>query len=188
MPFFIARTASTLFLFALLALSFATKAQTFSTDTGTAMVHGGNGMTDYTGESHQLKGTIDASKKEVDFSLELETLKTGISKRNEHMYSALGTDEHPKAHFEGKYEGSLPDPGDQRKVTVDGRFKIHGVEKEIPVTGLVKNEGGRLMVVATFSIKITEYGIDRPGFWPMKVNDEHEIEVRSVLKKESAES
>jgi polyisoprenoid-binding protein YceI len=159
-------------------------AQVYSTEEGHAEVYGENSMTSYTGTSDQLEGWIDLSSGELAFELELETLKTGIDMRDRHMYDALETDSFPTARFEGRLLNEPPDEGEMGAATVEGTFTIHGESKEIEVTGVMGRLDGRIELEASFSIKITEYGMERPGFSFTSVRDKHEIDVEAQLTPE----
>lgn len=159
-------------------------AQVYSTEDGHAEVYGENSMTSYIGSSDQLEGRIDLSSKELSFELELETLKTGIELRDDHMYDALETDDFPEARFEGRLLSDPPKEGEMKSVTAKGTFTIHGESKDIEVSGVMGRIDGRLEVEASFSIKITEYGMERPGFSFTSVRDEHEIDLEAQLTQE----
>ncbi len=156
-------------------------AQVFKADTGHAEVKGTNGMSSYTGVSDQLRGTINLKKQSANFHLPLKTLKTGISMRDRHMRSTLETDKYPEAHFKGKIISEFPKPGNSSQVTVNGVFTIHGETHPIQVAGKVTQKNQKIRVKASFPLNITDYGMERPGFWFAKVNDKHTITINITL-------
>ncbi len=165
-------------------LSFGLNAQVFKTDTGHAEVKGSNGMADYTGVTNQLNGTVNLNTDSVNFQLPLKSLKTGNSLRDNHMLSTLEAKKFPKAQFSGKIIGDFPQSDNSKKVTVKGNFSIHGQTKTIKVTGKVNRTARTLKIKDSYPIKITAYGMERPGFWFTKINDKHTIKVNVVLNKE----
>lgn len=169
------------FLALITLLSSDLKAQVFKTDTGYAEVKGGNGMTSYTGKSRQIQGTINMNKGSVNFQLPLKTLKTGNSVRDGHMRNTLETEDHPKTEFSGQIVNEFPETGQRKKITVKGNYTIHGVTKPMKVKGSVQRKEGQVQVKAEFPIKITEYGMEPPGFWFTEVNDKHTISIRVTL-------
>lgn len=160
------------------------EAQTYVTEKGYAKVKGGNAMTSYVGFSPKLEGELDLESGELAFELPLESLKTGIERRDQHMYETLETEEHPKARFEGEMLDEPPGPGEKGNVTVEGRFTIHGKSKTIEVSGTMDRSGDAMKVEAAFSIMITEYGMERPGWSFASVRDEHRIEVEAELSEQ----
>ncbi len=160
------------------------KGQIFKADTGYAEVKGTNGITSYTGKSNQLQGTINMKKGSVNFTLPLKTLKTGNSIRDNHMLNTLEADKFPKTKFSGEVRGNFPKNGRSKKVTAKGQYTIHGETKTIKVEGTIQNKGNQLRVKAEFPIKITAYGMEKPGFWFAEIHDKHKIAIRVTLMKE----
>jgi polyisoprenoid-binding protein YceI len=174
----------TVFVVMFLSLSGGLKAQVFKTDSGHAEVKGSNGMVDYTGVTKQLKGTVNLNTDSINFQLPLKTLKTGNSLRDDHMLSTLEAEKFPKAKFSGKIISDFPGAGESEKVTVKGSFTIHGQTKTIKVSGKVKRTAKLLKIKGAYPLKITEYGMERAGFWFTKINDKHTIKVNVTLNKE----
>jgi polyisoprenoid-binding protein YceI len=170
--------------FLIILLSPGLQAQVFKTDTGHAEVKGSNGMADYTGVTDQLKGTVNLNTDSVNFQLPLKTLKTGNSLRDDHMLSTLEAEKFPKAKFSGKIITDFPETNNSRKVTVKGDFTIHGQTKTIKVSGKVGRSNKTLQIKGGYPLKITTYGMERPGFWFTKINDKHTIKVNVTLNKE----
>jgi polyisoprenoid-binding protein YceI len=118
----------------------------------------------FTGKSSSLKGLIDFDKNLLDFYLDLNTLKTGIGLRDRHMReNYLETDKFPFAEFTGKLE-SLPilEEGKQIEVMAIGKFKIHGVEKDLKVPGILTKKNKQLNLQANFSILLGDFDIAVP--------------------------
>lgn len=158
-------------------------AQTYATSSAHAEVHGSISVApNYKGTSDQLEGTINLEKGTLDFSVLLKTLKTGNSTRDKHMYGALEVSKYPKVTFEGTIEGLNPKLGEKQKVTVAGAFTLHGQTKHLEIPGTVERTAGGLKFTASFSIMITDYGIERPSKLFLTVDDKHIIEVSGTAK------
>lgn len=163
----------------------ASYAQTFSTSSGHAEVHGTASVApDYTGVSDQLQGTIDVNNNTVDFQLRLETLTTGNSRRDKHMYEALETSRFPFAGFKGELRGFNENIKRRQQVTAAGNFTIHGQSKYFEIPGTLEQTPEGLRFSASFSIYITNFGIERPSFLFAEVDDIHRIEVSGVATEE----
>lgn len=152
--------------------------QTYSTENAHAEVKGKAPGKPYTGVSDQLKGSYNTKTGEVEFSIELETLKTDKKLRDKHMYDALETSEHPKATFKGKVDKDFDPKGKgEQKINLQGTFTIHGESKEVKIPGTLTKDGDNINFFAEWPINITEYGIEPPKFLSIKVEPEHTISV-----------
>ncbi|GAL85303.1 hypothetical protein MYP_2532 [Sporocytophaga myxococcoides] len=159
-------------------------AQTFTTESGHAEFKAKASLNSYTGNSNQLKGTINLKQKTVYFSVPFESIDTGIKKRNKHMKELIETDKYPNAEFEGKIISDLNAEKDgSQKVTVKGNFKMHGVSREITVEGSLRRNGDKLTAEAEWKVLITDYKITPPKIFGNKVQDEHTIIIKTDLEK-----
>ena len=76
-------------------------------------------------ESGELKGT------DLYFEVDLNTVDTGIGLRNRHMReNYLHTDKYPKTSYTGKIVEVNKIDDKHYKVKADGKFKVHGIEKD----------------------------------------------------------
>lgn len=157
--------------------------QVFRTYGSDAKVQGATSMSSYTGETDQLKGTINLNADTVYFELPLKTIKTGIKLRDKHMREALEVKKFPKTRFSGQIITGSPQKGETVTSTVKGDYTIHGVTKQIEVTGTVEWKDDQLIVNASFSINITDYGIERPTVMFVSVYDKHEISIDATLNR-----
>ena len=101
-------------------------AQAFRTDAGLAEFTSSVPLHTFTGISGRLAGRIDLGDGTVDFYVDLETLETGIGKRDRDMRRALEADRWPFASF----YGTLVSPFDStstelQPVRVRGMFSVH---------------------------------------------------------------
>ena len=86
--------------FVLLSLSFSVmpaQAQKYGTQRGTVQFTSRVPLHTFTGTSDYLSGEIDLENRSVDFFVDLETLRTGIGRRDRDMRDALETDDYPFA-------------------------------------------------------------------------------------------
>jgi len=143
------------------------------------------------GKTNVIAGsiTVDPSNISADaggiLQCDLQTLKTGIDMRDEHMRDRyLHTEKYPYAYFELKSVSGLPaslQPGTAYQGTAIGYFYIHGGKRQItaPLTVTLHKLGDTqsLTTKATFTIKLDDYGIERPKAIFMKLAETIEIEV-----------
>lgn len=162
------------------------KAQVFKTEKGTVEFLSKASLNEFTGESGSLNGLVDLDKNLLDFFVDLNTVQTGIGLRDRHMReNYLETKKYPFAEFTGKIE-SLPamTEGQSREVIAKGKFKIHGVEREISVPGkltLVSNT--EIKLEAQFKVLLSDYKIDIPSVVFYELSEEQVVTIKATLKK-----
>jgi len=181
-----------IFLSSLLLLTFLTfssgeaYAQTYVADDGYVEFISSAPLLEFKGKSNHLTGMIDLDENLVDFYVDLTTLDTGINLRNSHMRdSYLETDDYPFAEF----TGGLVTPYDLQKdakqeVVAAGKFKIHGVEREIEITGMLEKTADGLHLKASWILLLEDYDIRRPQVVFYELAQEQEVSISITLKQD----
>jgi polyisoprenoid-binding protein YceI len=163
------------------------QAQQYSTEKGQVRFLSKASLNEFTGESKSLKGLIDLEKNLVDFFLDLNTLKTGISLRDKHMReNYLETGKYPFAEFTGKLETAPSFTTTFQNVRVKGIFKIHGIEKEVVIVGEIRMlPTEHLELKAQWVISLEDYNIDIPKlvFYELATEQKVSIDVILIPKK-----
>jgi polyisoprenoid-binding protein YceI len=161
-------------------------AQAYQTQTGKAVFLSDAPLRSFEGVSEKLHGLVDLEQNLLDFYLDLNTLKTGISLRDKHMRdNYLETKKYPFAEFTGKIkesltERSLPE-GQAVKVTATGTFKIHGVARTIDVPGTLTRKGNTLLLQASFKVLLTDHQIEKPSLVGFELADEQVVTITASL-------
>jgi len=120
------------------------------------------------------------------FEVELNSLDSGVGKRDRDMYEILQTDKWPKAVFKGEIASCEPIDSmvTAYRGTVKGRMSLHGVEREMEVPGTIVMEGDRPKVVSSFTLQLADYNIEAPSLVAfVKVSQEIAIAVSCYLKR-----
>lgn len=139
------------------------------------------GLVTINGESETpCEGNLGTNKedlKESKIVLNLEKLDTGISLRNRHLKEKyLEVDKYPNATLTKieaiKYAEQMKGLSEETKF--QGLLELHGVKKSI--IGKYKIVDGK-KVIATFEIKLSDYGIEIPSFMGITVVDKVDIQV-----------
>ncbi|MEQ8715136.1 MAG: YceI family protein [Cyclobacteriaceae bacterium] len=157
--------------------------QVYTTQNGKAKFGASMPFNSYKGESDQLQGNINLETGVVEFSLPVKSIKTGIDKRDEHMYELLRAEENPEVIFKGKLQGKYDLQRGKQTVKVRGRFTLASSTRQVTIEGTLKPEGENLHLSADWSLMITDYGLERPNITFVKVDDKHDLEIYVVLKK-----
>jgi polyisoprenoid-binding protein YceI len=144
----------------------------------------------FKGESRALKGTIELDLrakqlKKVHILLPADSIKTGMGKRDSHMYDKyLETDKYPIITFKAQ---NVPfDVATGSKAVIEGTFAIHGVEKPVKMEFTVKSIGPNdFMIDSEFELNIEDYGIKQPKFMVVKMNKVLKMELRLIMRKKA---
>lgn len=109
------------------------------------------------------------------FEVDLNSIETGIGKRDRDMRDVLETGKWPFTSFEGTLSGvqALDSSRSAYKVTAKGKIFIHGVEKEMEVPGTIALEQGKMHVIADFMVRLKDFNIAAPSLAAfVKVSEE----------------
>ena len=163
-----------------------TAAQSYYTEEGFAGFRSETPLLTFNGTTNSLVGKIDLDNNTIDFYIDLLTLKTGIAKRDRDMYETLEVEEYPFAEFFGELTSDFdPQSNQKQEVTVNGNFKVHGVEREVTIDGTLQKTEKGLKVSANWILELTNYDIDPPSLLNYKVNNELTLGIEAVLKPQS---
>lgn len=136
----------------------------------------------FTGTSNFLVGKIDLSSSIVDFYLDLKTLKTGIGRRDNDMYQTLETEKYPFAEFYGRISSKYKtDVKGTQRITVKGKFSIHGVTRAVTIPGTMEITGSGLKIKADWTINMVDYKIEPPGILFYRVSEKIPVSISATL-------
>ena len=172
------------FILLLFLSSITSNAQVYSTTDGHANFQAKMPLNTYMGKSDQLQGSINFETGKVAFKLPVKSIKTDKDKRDEHMYELLEVEKNPNVLFDGKLMDDFNfDKKGNQTVKVSGDFTLAGSTRQISVPlELVLVSEGTIQLKASWSLLITDYGIERPSIVFIQVNDKHDLSVDATLK------
>lgn len=157
--------------------------QAYMTKSGHAEFDSSVPLHSFTGVSDHLVGKINLADSTVDFYLDVNTLETGISKRDKDMLETLNAEEYPFAEFFGKLTTPFnPNKNGTEEVTVEGEFTVHGNTRDVKIDGTLEKTGEGLQLNAAWTLDITDYDIEPPGILFYRVSDEIDIRIDALLK------
>ncbi len=129
---------------------------------------------------------IFSGKNELYFEVDLNTVKTGIGKRDRDMREdVLETDKWPKTYFKGTIvSASKTDSSNSYDIIAKGKMFIHGVEKEMKIPAVIKLQNGTMNVQTRFSVFLKDYNIKAPSLLAfIKVAEEIRLSLNFYLQK-----
>lgn len=136
----------------------------------------------FTGKSDHLVGKITLPDSTVDFYLDLTTLDTGIGLRNRDMRETLETKKYPFASFYGKLISPFDITRNETQLaTVSGKFKVHGVSRQVTIQGKLTPTSRGLQVEASWTLMLKDYNIKPPSILFYKVDQEQKIQINTLL-------
>jgi polyisoprenoid-binding protein YceI len=155
----------------------------YYTDSGHAEFTSSVPLHTFTGKSSYLTGLFDPEENAVDFYLDLNTLRTGINRRDRDMFRTLEVEEFPFAEFTGTLDSPFDlNSSEEQTVSVTGEFTVHGVTREKTVEGTLQNQGGSIKLRAEWVLDISDYDIEPPGLLFYRVRDEIEMLIEAELQ------
>lgn len=160
-------------------------AQEYKTQKGNVEFLSKAALNEFTGKSSNLNGLVDLDKNLIDFFVDLNSLKTGIGLRDRHMReNYLETKKFPFAEFTGKIDRGIDlKIGESRDVTAKGKFKIHGVERDITVPGkITKINNDEIKLEAMFQLLLSDYKIDIPKVVFYELAEAQQVSINALLK------
>ena len=136
-------------------------------------------LEDIYAESKKSKSVLDASEKKIVVLMKPNTFIFKNPMMQEHFNeNYMESDKYPKASLSGSIVGDfdLTKDGDYA-VTVKGKLKVHGIEKEREIKGGITVRNGKVSIDAKFAIQVADHGIKIPS---MKIKTIAEVVEVSV--------
>jgi polyisoprenoid-binding protein YceI len=174
--------ATALLVFASLSEPVSARQTVFSTEAGHVRFDSRMPVHAFHGTSEQLVGQISLADSTVDFFIDLATLDTGNGKRDKDMRSTLEVDEYPFAEFLGKLVTPFDEASsDPQPATTRGTFTVHGISREVEISGTLQRTVEGLQLTAEFDVRLEDHEIVPPRMLLMKVRDVQEVSIDVAL-------
>jgi len=163
------------------------KAQQFLSKNGYVEFVSTAPLLEFKGISNVLHGLIDTEENKLDFFIDLNTLDTGIRRRDRDMRSTyLETHRYPFAEFSGVIttgiervrSGQLP-----VDVEATGEFSMRGIRRTIRVPGTITSTPDGLLLEASWTIRLEDYNIQRPSVLFYELSEVQTINIRVPLSR-----
>jgi polyisoprenoid-binding protein YceI len=144
---------------------------------------------DFDGKTNKIDGYLisDGIEKmqgaELYFEVDLNSVDTGIGLRNRHMREDyLHTDKYPLTHFKGNVIESEKISDSEYNLKVSGKMFIHGVTRDITVSGKLYKLSNGFKLKSDFKIKLTDYKIEVPKFMFVRISEEIKLFLDFIVK------
>jgi len=160
-------------------------AQTFLTRNGFIGFYSKTPLEDIRAENKQTYGMIDATKKNIAFTL----LVKGFTFQKQLMQTHFNenyaeSDRYPKANFVGTYSGDVDvSKNGIYPVVVKGQLTFHGVTKDIEVPASIEVQDEALIGKSEFQLKPGDFDIEIPSIVREKIAQQMDVHVNVKCNK-----
>jgi hypothetical protein len=169
-----------------MGISAMTHGQIYSGQKGLVKLRGVAPNETITAESATLAGKLDVASKKFNFKQPLNsfTFSQGELQKKHAEESYWEIKKYPSATFSGEIINDfvITKNGEQ-KVTVKGKFTMHGVEKELKIPGVIKVENNTITITSKFSVYFSDYNIKIPRLVTLKVAQEFTVDLTLIMNK-----
>ena len=118
---------------------------------------------DFTGTTTTVRGEMtggnDLSVVHGWVEAPVITLVTGNERRDKDLKKSMQSDRYPTIRFELAGVNPTAEQGDTVRVDLQGKFQIHGVEREVAIPATVVLEAGAIRVRGTTPMNLKDYKI-----------------------------
>ena len=130
------------------------------------------------------KPMLNTSTGDVQMKIDVKEFIFSKPLMQEHFNEEyLETEKYPYAVFKGKINEKVDftKSGDT-KVTVTGKFSIHGVELDKTIDGLVSIDGNTIIISSKFMIHVADYKIKVPSLYVANIAEDVEVKLNASLE------
>jgi hypothetical protein len=117
------------------------------------------------------KGDIALLIGNKDFQFSNKLMQTHFNEKY------MESEKYPKSIFQGKVTGFSMAAQGKQPVKAKGKFTIHGVTKEVEIPGTIENTDNKLLVRATFMVKLKDYNIVIPKILWENIAEEVQVTI-----------
>lgn len=166
-----------------LSLSLTTFAQKFTTEKTYIKFFSDATIEDITAENTKASSIFNEATGEVVFSVPIKEFEFAKSLMKQHFNEKyMESDQYPKATFQGKISGYQPSASGEQKATATGTMNIHGVKKDVQISGTIEKVSGSPKMKAKFMVKLADYKIKIPQILWQNIAEEVEVTVEFNYK------
>ena len=142
--------------------------------------------------NNEVVSMINTETGEIGFVVPVKSFRFEKSLMEEHFNeNYMETAKYPKTTFQGKI--SNLNAIDFKKdgtysATVDGKLSMHGVTKTISTVGKITVDKGKIVAMASFTVKLEDYNVKRPTIVAAEIAESVEIKINCRYEPKSNEA
>lgn len=160
-----------------------TLAQKYSLEKSKVVFFSDAAIEDIRAENTKTVSIYNVETGEVAFSIPIKEFQFENATMQEHFNEKyLETEKFSKATFQGKFSSINPDVDQPQAVMATGKLTIHGVTREVEITGTIQVASQKILAKATFMVKLADYNIKIPQLLWQKIAEQVEVTAEFTYK------
>jgi hypothetical protein len=146
-----------------LLVTFSASSQKFSLEKSYIKFFSNASIEDITAVNTKASGLFNEASGEVVFAIPINEFEFDKSLMKDHFNEKyMESEKYPKATFQGKISGYQPDASGLQTAVANGKMTIHGVTRDVQISGQFEKENGKVSMKAKFMVKLVDYKIKIP--------------------------
>lgn len=160
----------------LIMISVAVQAQKYVLSKGVITFFSEAAIEDIKATNKKSSSIFNSSTGKIAFAIPINEFQFNKKLMQEHFNEKyMESDKYPRSTFSGKLSGFNKDAAGKQNVNASGKLTIHGVTKEINVSGVVERDSEGLSMNSKFVIKLADYKIKIPQLLWQNIAEEVEV-------------
>lgn len=164
----------------------------YSTKTGQISFFSETPIRNIEAVNNEVVSMINLTTGEIGFVVPVKSFRFEKSLMEEHFNeNYMETAEFPKSSFQGKITNlSAIDfkKDGTYAASVEGKLSMHGVTKSISTAGQIIMEKGKILIVASFFVKLEDYNVKRPTIVAAEIAERVEVKINCRYEPKSNEA
>jgi YceI-like domain len=159
------------------------EAQKYSTESGTISFFSDAPVEDISATNTEVGSLFDATSGDLVFVVPIKDFQFEKRLMREHFNEKyMETHKFPKSSFKGKAIGYDARKSGVQEVRVTGKLTIHGITRDVVVTGQLDFSDTRLSAKSKFVLKLADYGISVPQIVWQNIAEDIEVKIEFIYK------
>jgi hypothetical protein len=170
-------------LIGLLFLSHNSFAQLMKSDKSTVSFYSKTPLEDIDAKNTSVVSVMNTTSKELQIQVVAKGFVFKSALMQEHFNeNYMESEKYPVSTFKGKINEEVDFIKEGiTKVTATGKLTLHGVTKEITITGTVTIKGTALTIDAKFPVKLEDYDIKVPSLYVKNIAEVIDVTMSTTL-------
>ena len=173
------------FTFIGVAVSTAMFSQIYLAKTSEISFYSHSPIEDITAVNTAAKPMLNTATGDVQIKIAMAAFRFEKPLMQEHFNeNYVESEKYPNAIYKGKINEKVDFTKDgETKVTITGKFNIHGVEKEKTIDGKIIVKGEQIIISSKFNLHVADYNIKVPSLYVTNVAEDVEVKLNATLEK-----
>jgi hypothetical protein len=172
-------------IFPIAMLCFATmaKAQYFKSDKSLVTFFSKSPLEDIEAKNTNIVAIMNQKTSDLQIQVVIKGFVFKSALMQEHFNeNYMESDKYPVSTFKGKINEPVDYSKDGiTKVTTSGKMDMHGVSKEITISGTITVKGGNVTLDARFPVKLEDYNIKVPSLYVKNIAEVIDVTINTNL-------